>query len=171
VGLLHRRSTRWSSGSMGKFYNPFRGHHLSVRPLCSKLKEFLDLEQGNCTVYDYARQFNTLAQYGSYHVNIDEKKANLFCEGLTKQLQDRLVQSPNMSYNDLASATIDQKRTMKTCAEAEEKKRKRIMPGSSGSGGSSSAPPIYCMVYTPPPRQLRSPQQQYWGNRPQYQQQ
>jgi hypothetical protein len=66
----------------------------------SKLKEFLDLEQGNHTMFDYMRQFNTVAQYESYHIDTDEKKANLFCEGLTIQLQDCLVQSPNLSYND-----------------------------------------------------------------------
>jgi 4-diphosphocytidyl-2C-methyl-D-erythritol kinase len=117
--------------------------------------EFLDLEQGNHTVYDYAHQFNTLTQYGSYHVDTDEKKANLFRNGLTIQWQDHLIQSLNLSYNDLASVAIDQERTMKACAEAEEKKRKRIMPGSSGSGWSSGAHPMYHMVYTPPIGQLR----------------
>jgi hypothetical protein len=51
--------------------------------LHSKLKEFLDLEQGNHSVFDYMRQFNTLAQYGTYHVDTNEKKANLYRAGLT----------------------------------------------------------------------------------------
>jgi hypothetical protein len=42
----------------------FCTHHLSVGLLCSKLKEFLDLEQGNHSVFNYTRQFSTLAQYG-----------------------------------------------------------------------------------------------------------
>jgi hypothetical protein len=33
--------------------------------LHTKLKEFLDLEQGNHIVFDYTWQFNTLSQYGS----------------------------------------------------------------------------------------------------------
>jgi predicted aspartyl protease len=49
--------------------------------LCSKLKEFLDLERGNHSVFDYTRQFNTLGQYGTYHVDTDEKKANLYHAG------------------------------------------------------------------------------------------
>jgi hypothetical protein len=49
--------------------------------------------------------------------------------------------SPNLSYNELASATIDQERLMKALIEADEKKRKRMMPASSASGGSSGAPP------------------------------
>jgi hypothetical protein len=58
--------------------------------LCSKLKVFLDIEQGNHSVFDYTRQFNTLAQHGSYHVDTAVKKANLYCEGLTIHLQERL---------------------------------------------------------------------------------
>jgi hypothetical protein len=45
--------------------------------LHSKLKEFLDLKQWNHIVFDYTQQFNTLAQYGSYHIDTDEKEANL----------------------------------------------------------------------------------------------
>jgi hypothetical protein len=138
----------------GEFHTAFRAHHLSMGLLRSKLKKFLDLEQGNRSMFDYTRQFNTLAQYGSYHVDTDEKKANLFHEGLTIQLQDRRVQSANLSYNELTSAAIDQERTMKVVVEAEEKKRKRMMLGSSISGCSSGAPPKYCMVYTPPGGQL-----------------
>jgi hypothetical protein len=100
---------------------------------------------------------------------MDEKKANHYLEGLTIQLQDCLVQSPNLSYIELVSAAIDQERTMKAVAKVEEKKR--MVPESSTSGGSSGAPPKYRMVYTPPQVQLRRPQQQqYWGNHQQYEQ-
>jgi hypothetical protein len=90
-----------------EFCTAFCAHHLSVGLLCSKLKEFLDLEQGNHSVFDYMRQFNTLAQYGTYHINTDEKKANLYRAGLTIHLQERLVHLSSLSYNKLASAAID----------------------------------------------------------------
>jgi hypothetical protein len=128
--------------------------------LCTKLKEFLDLEQGNHSVFNYMRQFNTLAQYGSYHVDTDDKKANMYRAELTIHLQECLVYLSSLSYNELVSATIDQERMMKAVAEADVKKRKRMMPGSTGSGNSSGAPHKYCMVYTPPGGQLRRPQQQ-----------
>jgi hypothetical protein len=60
--------------------------------LRTKLKVFLNLEQGNNSVFNYMRQFNTLAQYGSYHVNTDEKKANLYHAELTIHQQERLIQ-------------------------------------------------------------------------------
>jgi hypothetical protein len=104
-------------------------------------------------MYDYSHQFNNLAQYGAHHVDMDVKKAKLFCKGLTIQLQDRLVLSPNLSYNELVSA------------EAKERKRKRIIPICSGSGQSSGAPLKYHMVHTPPTGQSRRCPQYYRGNR------
>jgi hypothetical protein len=135
-----------------------------------KLTEFLDLHQGNHSVYEYIQEFNNLAQYGSHHVDTDAKKAELFRKGLTIQLLDRLILSQNLSYNELASASIDQEATMKACEAAKEKKRKRAVLGPSG-GSSSGAPPKYRMVYTPPAGQPRRPPPQFWGNRPQQSQQ
>jgi hypothetical protein len=123
--------------------------------LRTKLTEFLELEQGKHNLFDYTRQFNTLAQYGSYHTDTDEKKTNLYHEGLTIHLQERLGLSPNLSYNELASAAIDQERLMKAIVEVDAKKTKRMMPAASASGGSSGAPPKYRLVYTPPESQLR----------------
>jgi hypothetical protein len=149
------------------FCTAFCAHLLSACLLHNKLKKFLDLEQGNHNVFNYTRQFNTMAPYGTYHVDMDEKKANLYHVGLTIHLQERLVHLSSLSYNELPSAAIDQERMMNAVAEADEKKRKRIMPGSTGSGSSSGAPPKYHMVYTPPGGQLRQPQQQQnWGNHP-----
>jgi hypothetical protein len=133
----------------GEFCTAFRAHHLSMGLLRSKLKEFLDLEQGNHSVFDYTRQFNPLAQYGTYHVDPDEKKDNLYHSGLTIHLQERLVHLSSLSYNELASAAIDQERMMKAVTEVDEKKRKRMILGSAGSGSSSGAPSKYRMVYTP----------------------
>jgi hypothetical protein len=108
----------------GEFRTTFHAHHLSAGLLRSKLKKFLDLEQGNHSVFNYTRQCNTLAQYDSYHVDTDEKKANLYREGLTIQPQGHLVQSPNLSYNELASAAIAQQRTMKAILRSRRKREK-----------------------------------------------
>jgi hypothetical protein len=77
------------------------------------------------------------------------KKVEHFPKGLAIQLQDHLILSQNLSYNDLTSAAIDQEGTMRACEAAEEKKRKRTMLGSF-RGSSSSATPKYRMVYTHP---------------------
>jgi hypothetical protein len=37
----------------GEFCITFHGHHLSAGTMHRKLAEFLDLHQGNCSVYEY----------------------------------------------------------------------------------------------------------------------
>jgi hypothetical protein len=110
-----------------EFRVAFRGHHLSKGTVCYKLVEFLELRQGNHSVYDYTQEFNNLAQYGGHHVDTDAKKVELYHKGLDIQLQDRLIQNLSLSYNDLASTAIDQEDIMKACEVVEEKKRKRTM--------------------------------------------
>jgi hypothetical protein len=70
----------------GEFYIAFCGHHLSAGTMRRKLAEFLDLRQGNCSVYEYIKEFNNLAQYENHHVDTDAKKVELFRKGLTIQL-------------------------------------------------------------------------------------
>jgi hypothetical protein len=64
-------------------------------------------------------------------------------------MQDLLIQSLSLSYNELANIANDQEGTMKACEAIEEKKRKRTVPRPNG-GSSSGAPLKYRMVYTPP---------------------
>jgi hypothetical protein len=144
----------------GEFRAAFRGHHLSAGTMHCTLAEFMDLHQGNCSVYEYIQEFNNLAQYGSHHVDTDANKAKLFHKGLTIQLQDRLILSQNLSYNELASAAIDQEGTMKAFKAVEEKKRKRAVSGPSG-GSFSGAPLKYHMIYTPPAGQSCHPPPQF----------
>jgi hypothetical protein len=70
----------------GVFSTTFHGHHLSVGIMHCKLAEFLDLHQGNHSVYEYTQEFNNLVQYGGHHIDTNEKKAVLFRKRLTIQL-------------------------------------------------------------------------------------
>jgi hypothetical protein len=79
--------------SWGEFRAAFHGHHLSAGTMRCKLAEFLDLHQGNRSVFEYTQEFNNLTQYEGHHVDTDAKKAELFHKGLTIQLQDRLILS------------------------------------------------------------------------------
>jgi hypothetical protein len=58
-------------------------------------------------VYEYTQEFNNLAQYYGHHVNSDAKMAELYRKRLNIQLQDRLIQNLNLSYNDLARTDIN----------------------------------------------------------------
>jgi hypothetical protein len=79
--------------------------------MCHNLWEFLDLQQGTDSVYEYIEMFNYLAQYGTHPIDTDEKKAELFRRGLSLLLQDCLVQFRDLSFNALMSAAIEQEGT------------------------------------------------------------
>jgi hypothetical protein len=79
--------------SWDEFRVAFCGHHLSVGTIHRKLSEFLDLHQGNCSMYEYTQEFNNLAQYCGHHIDTNAKKVELFHKGLTIQLQLHLILS------------------------------------------------------------------------------
>ena len=60
--------------SWEEFKTAFRGHHIPAGILDRKLNEFLALNQGTCTILQYAQAFNNLCQYAGYHADFDEKK-------------------------------------------------------------------------------------------------
>jgi hypothetical protein len=74
-----------------KFHTAFHGHHIPVGLMARKLQEFLCLQQGLSSVYEYNKNFNHLSQYGSYHVDTDEKKMSLFRQGLSPVLCEHLM--------------------------------------------------------------------------------
>jgi hypothetical protein len=65
-----------------EFHVAFRGHHLLAGTMHCNLVEFLELRQGNHSVYDYTQEFNNLAQYGGHHVDSNAKKSELYRKGL-----------------------------------------------------------------------------------------
>jgi hypothetical protein len=112
------------------------------------LWEFLDIQQWTDSVYEYIEKFNYLSQYGTHHVDTDEKKAELFRRGLNLPLQDRLVQFHELSFDALVNVLIDQDGTYRALLVEEEEKRKRAMSGPTGDR-TEGAPPKYHLVYTP----------------------
>jgi hypothetical protein len=98
-------------------------------------------------VYEYIKNFNYLAQYGTHHVDTDEKKAELFKRGLSLPLQDRLVRFCDISFHTLMSAAIEQEGTYRALLAEEEKMRKRVVSGPL-EDSFVGAPPKYRLVYT-----------------------
>jgi hypothetical protein len=58
-------------------------------------------------VYEYSKKFNHLSQYGSYHVDTDEKKMSFFHQGLSPVLHEHLTLFRGCILNELVSASID----------------------------------------------------------------
>jgi hypothetical protein len=126
----------------------FCENHIPVGIMHHKQWEFLDLQQGIDSVYEYIKSFNYLAQYGTHHVDTDKKKAELFRKGLSLPLQDRFVWFHDLSFNAHVSAAIDQEGTYRALLAEETKRRKRVMSGTS-KDSTRSALPKYRLVYTP----------------------
>jgi hypothetical protein len=130
-----------------EFYKAFRGHHLPAGTMHRNLREFLDLQQGTDDVYEYIRKFNYLAQYGTHHVDIDEK-AKLFRKKTEPSSSGPLVQFHDMSFNALVSVVIVQDSTYQPLLAEEEEKRKRDLSEPTDDS-TEGAPLKYHLVYTP----------------------
>jgi hypothetical protein len=63
--------------SWNEFCTAFREHHISAGIMPHNLWKFLDLQQETDSVYECIEKFNYLAQYGTHHVDTDDKKAQL----------------------------------------------------------------------------------------------
>jgi hypothetical protein len=111
--------------------------------IACKLQEFLHLQQGSNSVYEYNKKFNHLSQYGSYHTDTDEKKVSMFHQGLSPVVHEHLTLFWDCTLNELVSASIEQEDMCH--ARLEKERKKRPLPRPMGR-----APPKYRMVYTPP---------------------
>jgi hypothetical protein len=134
--------------------------------MCRKLREFLHLEQGTDNVNEYIRKFNYVQQNGGYHVDTDEKKVELFRNGLSLQLQDCLVLQRDLSFDTLVSVVIDQDGLYKAILAEKEKMRKRALLGPL-EDSTLGAPPKYSLVYTPSAGKSRvAPPPPQWNHHP-----
>jgi hypothetical protein len=63
-----------------------------------KHREFMDLQQGDQSVYIYSKLFNHLTQYDIEQVDTDEKKKYHFMKGLSTKLQERLALNADWTF-------------------------------------------------------------------------
>jgi hypothetical protein len=93
--------------SWAEFRTAFHGYHIPGGLMAHKLQDFLHLQQGSSSVYEYSKKFNHLSQYGSYHADIDEKKISLFRQGLSHVLREHLTLFWSCTLNEQVSASIE----------------------------------------------------------------
>jgi hypothetical protein len=132
-----------------------------------KRQEFMDLRQGERSVYDYSKLFNHLAQYVSEQVNTDEKKKDCFMRGLSTKLQECLVLNTAGTFPEFVSNAIIADDAIH--AHKEGKKWTTV------AAPSGNAPPKYQMVYAlhhthpshqQPHQHQHLQQHQRWAPRP-----
>jgi hypothetical protein len=74
-----------------EFKAHFRTHYVPRGTMKLKRKEFADLKQGGMTVNEYLNSFIQLSRYAPDDINTDEKKQDVFLNGLNDDIQFLLL--------------------------------------------------------------------------------
>jgi hypothetical protein len=88
-----------------EFSTQFRNYHIPAGLMKIK-KEFLSLKQGGMSLSEYRDKFIQLSRYAPGEVNDDEKKHELFLEGLMGPLQYQLISHTFPSFQRLLDKAI-----------------------------------------------------------------
>jgi hypothetical protein len=80
-----------------EFKAHFHTHYIPRGTMKLKKKKFADLKQGSITVNEYLNSFIQLSRYAPDDINTDQKKQDMFLNGLNDDIQFQLL---NMNYAD-----------------------------------------------------------------------
>jgi hypothetical protein len=131
-----------------EFCEAFRAQHIPTCIMKSKHREFMDLQQGNQSLYAYTKMVNHQTQYVLEQIDTDDKKKYRFMNDLSTKLQECLALNADWTFLELVSNAII---TDDTNHAHQESKKKKALPAPAGS-----APHKYRMVCAPhhhPPQQ------------------
>jgi hypothetical protein len=101
-----------------------------------KRKEFTNLKQGGMIVNEYLNSFIQLSRYVPDDINTDEKKQDVFLNGLNDDIQFQLL---NTDYADFQHM-VDKAIVVENKIKEMEKIGKRKVPFSGQSSGSNVRP-------------------------------
>jgi hypothetical protein len=80
-----------------EFNAHFRNHYVPRDTMKLKKNEFTNLKQGGMMVNEYLNSFIQFSRYATEDINTDEKKQDMFLEGLNDDIQLQLL---NTDYVD-----------------------------------------------------------------------
>jgi hypothetical protein len=69
-------------------------------------KEFADLKQGSMTVNEYLHSFIQLSRYAPDDINSDEKKQDIFLNGLNDDIQFQLLNTDYADFQHMVDKVI-----------------------------------------------------------------
>jgi hypothetical protein len=101
-----------------------------------KKKEFTNLRQGSMTVNEYLNSFIQLSRYTTEDINTDEKKQDMFLEGLNDDIQLHLLNTEYVNFQHM----IDKAIVIESKLKEMDKDGKRKMPFLGQSSGSNIRP-------------------------------
>jgi hypothetical protein len=119
-----------------EFKARFRTHYVPHGTMKLKRKEFTDLKQGGMSVNEYHNSFIQLSRYAPDYINMDEKKQDVFLNGLNDDIQFQLL---NTDYADFQHM-VDKAIVIENKIREMEKDGKRKVPFSGQSSGSNVRP-------------------------------
>jgi hypothetical protein len=114
-----------------------------------KRKEFADLKQGGMTVNEYLNSFIQLSRYAPNDINMDEKKHDVFLNGLNDDIQFQLLNTDYVDFQHVVDKAIVVENKIKEM----EKDGKRKVSFSGLSSGSNVRP-----RFSQPNQFFKSPQ-------------
>jgi hypothetical protein len=113
-----------------------------------KKKEFADLKQGSMSVNEYLNSFIQLSRYSPDDINTDEKKQDMFLNGLNDDVQFQLLNTDYADFQHMVNKAIVVENKMKKM----EKDGKWKPPFPSQSFGSNVRPRFsQASHFSPPP--------------------
>jgi hypothetical protein len=71
-----------------------------------KKKEFADLKQGSMSVNEYLNSFIQLSRYSPDDINTDEKKQDMFLNGLNDDIQFQLLNTDYADFQHMVDKTL-----------------------------------------------------------------
>jgi hypothetical protein len=101
-----------------------------------KRKEFTDLKQGGMTVNEYLNSFIQLSRYAPDDINTDEKKQDVFLNGLNDDIQFQLLNTDYADYQHM----VDKATVVENKIREMEKDGKSKVPFSGHSSESNVRP-------------------------------
>jgi hypothetical protein len=119
-----------------EFKAHFRTHYVPRWTMKLKKKEFADLKQGGMTVNEYLNSFIQLSRYAPNDINTDEKKQDVFLNGLNNDFQFQLL---NTDYADFQHM-VDKAIVIENKIKEMEKDGKRKVSFYGQSSGSNVRP-------------------------------
>jgi hypothetical protein len=78
-----------------------------------KKKEFADLKQGSMSVNEYLNSFIQLSRYSPDDINTDEKKQDMFLNGLNDDVQFQLLNTDYADFQHMVNKAIVVENKMK----------------------------------------------------------
>jgi hypothetical protein len=150
-----------------EFKAHFRTHYVPRGTMKLERKEFANLKQGGMTVNEYLNSFIQLSRYAPDDINTDEKKQDMFLNGLTDDIQFQLL---NTDYADFQHM-VDKAIVIENKIKEMEKDGKRKVLFSGQSSGSNIRPRFSQPNQFFKPPQMNRTQMLMQLQRPQFQMQ